>query len=64
MSHPLSREFCRPMAGQKFKVDSKEYVLGGALGDGAVGLVRRASLANDAQEYAVKFLAPDPKYIE
>ena len=63
MAHPLSREFCRPMAGQKFIVSGRRYVLGGSLGDGAAGLVRKAS-GEDNREYAVKFLAPDPKYIE
>ncbi len=63
MTHPLSREFCRPMAGQSFAVNNNDYVLGGSLGDGAAGLVRKAS-GGDKREYAVKFLAPDPKYIE
>src|SRR3982751_2473359 len=63
MTHPLSREFCRPMAGQKFVVHQRRYVLGGSLGDGAAGLVRKAR-GEDDREYAVKFLAPDPKYIE
>ena len=44
-------------------VDGRSYVLGGSLGDGAAGLVRKAT-GHDDQEYAVKFLAPDPKYIE
>lgn len=63
MTHPLSREFCRPMAGQKFTVLGHEYTLGGSLGDGAAGLVRKAT-GDDRGEYAVKFVAPDPKYIE
>lgn len=36
----------------------------GALGNGAVGLVRRAGRKSDGAKYALKILAPDPKYIE
>src|ERR1051325_3509008 len=64
MTRPLSREFCRPMAGQRFIVNEQEYELGGSLGDGAVGLVRRATSVEDRKDFAVKFLAPDPKYID
>lgn len=63
MTHPLSREFCRPMAGQQFVVSGNPYTLGGSLGDGAAGLVRKATGPYE-REYAVKFLAPDPKYID
>ena len=52
------------MAGQRFVVNKKRFVLGGSLGDGAAGLVRRATAEDTREEYAVKFLAPDPKYIE
>ncbi|MGH7485505.1 MAG: protein kinase domain-containing protein, partial [Thermoanaerobaculia bacterium] len=38
--------------------------MAGALGDGAVGLVRKATRESDKQMVAVKLLAPDPKYIE
>src|SRR6266478_1409713 len=64
MAHGLSRELCRPMAGQQFVVNGEQYVLGGALGDGAVGVVRKATRSSDGARRAVKFLAPDPKYIE
>jgi serine/threonine protein kinase len=37
--------------------------LGGKLGDGAAALVRRAQKIGDHREFAIKFLAPDPKYI-
>ena len=62
MEHPLSRNNCNPEAGQEFTVDKEEYMLGGAIGDGAVGLVRRATKGTSMR--ALKFLAPDPKYIE
>jgi eukaryotic-like serine/threonine-protein kinase len=64
MPHPLSREFCRPMSGQTFTFDGEDYRLEGHLGDGAVGLVRRAIRVTDQAERAVKFLAPDPKYLD
>lgn len=64
MSHELSREFCRPRTGVRFDVNSVEYELGGDLGDGAVGIVRKASRVKDDASFAVKFLAPDPKYID
>ena len=62
--HPLSRSLCNPGVGQKFSASGSEYVLGGKLGDGAAGIVRRAYRVQDDAEFAVKFLAPDPKYID
>ena len=64
MEHRLSRSNCRPEAGLEFKVGSTHYMLGGSLGDGAVGLVRRATRVKDSVIRAIKLLAPDPKYIE
>lgn len=64
MSNDLSREFCRPRAGHKVRVQGVEYVLGGELGDGAIGIVRKAVRVEDNRQFAIKFLAPDPKYIE
>jgi serine/threonine-protein kinase len=63
-SHPLARPNCKPAAGQRFIVDEKEYKLGGELGYGAAGLVLKATRRDDSKTVAVKFLAPDPKYIE
>jgi eukaryotic-like serine/threonine-protein kinase len=62
--HPLSRTLCNPEAGQPFSVNDVEYIMGGALGDGAAGLVRRAKRGSDGWTVAVKLLAPDPKYID
>jgi hypothetical protein len=45
-------------------VGKEEYELEGKIGDGAVGLVRRARRVKDGIIRAIKFLAPDPKYIE
>ena len=64
MPHPLSRILCRPQTDQQFTVDGETYKLGGKIGDGAVGLVRKASRIRDNRVFAIKFLAPDPKYIE
>lgn len=62
--HPLSRSQCCPESGQRLITSGVEYLLGGKLGDGAAGLVRRATRIRDNHEVAVKFLAPDPKYID
>jgi len=50
--------------GQRFTAGDQKYEFLGSLGDGAVGLVRKArNLATD-RIVAVKVLAPDPKYID
>jgi eukaryotic-like serine/threonine-protein kinase len=64
MSHFLNRRFCRPQYGQKFHVGDDEYELRGKIGDGAVGVVRKVVRLRDEASRAIKFLAPDPKYIE
>jgi eukaryotic-like serine/threonine-protein kinase len=64
MNHPLSRRLCKPVPGQKFTAKGVEYVLAGKLGDGAAALVRRVRRVSDRKEFAIKFLAPDPKYID
>lgn len=64
MAHPLSREFCNPENGQACMVNGQEYILAGKLGDGATGIVRKLRRAHDGADFAVKFLAPDPKYID
>lgn len=43
---------------------SREFELQGALGDGAVGVVRKARDVVSGEPVAIKFLAPDPKYID
>ncbi len=62
-THPLARENCKPTAGTEFVAKNIRYKLGGKLGDGAVGVVRKATRIDNGQSVAVKFLAPDPKYI-
>ncbi len=62
--HKLARYRCRPHAGQRFTAGRERYEFLGSIGDGAVGLVRKArNLATDGT-VAVKVLAPDPKYID
>lgn len=62
--HFLSRTLCKPKTGDKLTLSGVDYVLAGKIGDGAVGLVRKAKRKPDGKVFAVKFLAPDPKYIE
>jgi serine/threonine protein kinase len=45
-------------------VDGSTYTLCGKVGDGAVGIVRRATHGSENKNVAIKFLAPDAKYIE
>ena len=63
MSHMLARRNFRVRAGNKFTVRGVEYVVGGKMGNGAAGVVRRATRAAGGGERAMKFLCPDPKYI-
>lgn len=62
--HPLSRRLCKAQYGQRLVIQTKDYALRGKLGDGAVGLVRNVERLPDGKLFALKFLAPDPKYIE
>lgn len=64
MAHRLSRSRCRPQSGQHFSAAGKDYELQGKLGDGAAGLVRKARSVDGKHIVAVKFLAPDEKYID
>lgn len=63
-SHPLTRGICKLSAGQRFTAAGRDYRLGGKIGDGAVGLVRKAEDLESEKIVAVKFLAPDPNYID
>ena len=62
--HPLSRDVCTPVEKMTFTANGRRYMLGGKVGDGAVGLVRKAQDIKSGAMHVVKFLAPDPKYIE
>lgn len=50
--------------GQRFVSGNNEYELGGKIGDGAIGVVRKATNIKSGNLVAVKFLAPELKYIE
>jgi serine/threonine protein kinase len=62
--HKLARYRCRRHLGQQFTAGQKHYEFLGAIGDGAVGLVRKAKDLETGSIVAVKVLAPDPKYID
>ncbi len=64
MMHPLTRSLCKPVPGQVVATRDQEYILRGRIGNGAVGLVRRAESRTTGRMVAIKFLAPDPKYID
>lgn len=63
-THPLSRQFCNAAARQIFTANGVEYELLGLIGDGAAGIVRKVKVRSSGKRVAVKFLAPDPKYID
>jgi serine/threonine-protein kinase len=60
----FSRDECTAEAGQRFQAFGREFQLAGMLGNGAIGIVRRAVDLNSDAQVAVKFLAPEVKYIE
>jgi len=62
--HRFGRKNCRPQLGQCFTAGGQKYEFMGSLGDGAVGLVRKARNVGTNRIVAVKMLAPDPKYID
>jgi eukaryotic-like serine/threonine-protein kinase len=62
--HHLARSKCRCEVGQKFNAGGRKYKFQGSLGNGAVGLVRKAEDLETGRIVAVKLLAPDPKYID
>lgn len=62
--HKMARYRCRPHAGQRFTADGRLYEFAGKIGDGAVGLVRKATDLKTDAIVAVKVLAPNPKYID
>jgi len=62
--HRLARQKCHPHSGQRFVAGGQNYEFSGSLGDGAVGIVRKARNLRNDKIVAVKILAPDPKYID
>ena len=65
MSHRFLRENLPTIdTGQEFIAGDTAYVIGGKLGDGAIGVVRRAREKISGKERVIKLLAPESKYIE
>jgi serine/threonine protein kinase len=62
--HELSRSLCKTVAGQILHAGGVKYELLGKIGDGAAGIVRKAKSVSTGRIVAIKFLAPDPKYID
>ncbi len=62
--HYLDRDNCNPRTGLRFNAGGREFVMGGKVGDGAAGVVRKATDTKSGEVVAVKLLAPDPKYID
>lgn len=62
--HRLARQKCHPRFGEHFTAGGQKYEFLGNIGDGAVGLVRKARNQTTGRVVAVKVLAPDPKYID
>lgn len=49
---------------RKFIAGKREYQLQGRIGEGAIGVVRKAADQRTGEVVAVKFLAPEPRYID
>jgi serine/threonine-protein kinase len=60
----FSRDAHRSEVGQRFRAGGREYLLMGNLDNGAIGVVRKARDVASQQVVAVKFLAPEFRYIE
>jgi serine/threonine protein kinase len=64
MLHSIARHKCRSKRDQQFTAAGRKYKFRGLLGNGAVGVVRKAEDLGSGKVVAVKLLAPDPKYID
>ena len=64
MNDLFTRDSFQATSGQRFIARNEEYKLAGPIGKGATGIVRRAMHCRTQKQVAVKFLAPEPKYIE
>ncbi len=62
--HPLDREQCLISSDQEFEAGNRRYKVGGKIGNGAAGIVRKAFDLDSGREVAIKLLAPDRKYID
>ena len=64
MENRYLRQNLDTKVGQLFYSRGRQYKLGGKIGDGAIGVVRKAKNIETGNVIAVKFLAPELKYIE
>lgn len=60
----FSRDAHRSDAGQRFIAGGRQYVSMGGVNNGAIGIVRKARDVETQRVVAVKFLAPEFRYIE
>jgi serine/threonine protein kinase len=60
----FSRDEHNSSAGQEFTANGRRYILAGKVGNGAIGFVRKARDLASNDMVAVKFLAPEIKYID
>ncbi|MEP7285828.1 MAG: hypothetical protein ABI947_08675 [Chloroflexota bacterium] len=63
-SRRFSRDLFHVESGQNLIIKGQKFKLAGQIGDGAIGVVRRVVSVENDWQYAVKFLAPELKYIE
>ena len=62
--HKFDRDKCLLASGQIFEAENRHYKVGGKIGNGAVGIVRKATDVKSGRVVAIKLLAPDRKYID
>lgn len=60
----FSRDQLNAQAGQRFISHDRQYQLEGKISDGAIGVVRKARDLSSGELVAIKFLAPEFRYIE
>lgn len=60
----FTRDAHQSVIGQRFTAGGREYELAGRVSDGAIGIVKKAKDIQSNEIVAVKFLAPEAKYIE
>ncbi len=56
--------FGEHLNGVAFSAAGRQYTRGGSVGNGAIGVVRRATENDSGETVAVKFLAPEPRFID
>lgn len=64
MPHPLYHRGCMPKQGLLLSAKGEVHRPEGNIGDGPMGIARRAVYVRESLHAAIQFLAPDPKYID